>query len=771
MSIAFQNNKVDNFTYTDYALAIYRLGFNVVPMRSDNSKAAAVPWKKFTQQRQTEEEILSFSWSQNIGVINGINDLRSADLDQCPDLDTVFKLLELLGLEMDYQWVVHSPGKGGGFHIHFLCSGNLTLTQNGVLVGTPIEGNAFQQIELRWKDCLTMFPPSLHPDVPENYEWAFGTPTTPIATIPVDVIEKAFQAIATQKIEATLTPEAPTTNKPYTYDTWAQRALEQELHTLRFAPEGQRNAQLNKSAFNLGQIIGSKRLDEQEVRDELHRCALVTGLDEKEIAATISSGLKSGMKKPRMPKQVFKESEPALKLPPIKKFDDEKLAAFSPDDQGHAEAVYALYGPYIAYNEAYGWLIWNGTHFEPSVQRINKLIVNVLRMRQRAAGRTDRIDLAKASKCSAGNVSASRSLLENLAFVPVDDFDSEPDLFNCLNGIVDLRTKTLIPHDPEYRFTWCSPVCYNPDADMTLWLKFINETVESQDMAGYIQEALGYSITGHISEECLFYIYGPPRSGKGSLSETFLALIPRPVAMEVDFNTFTAKREGDSQNFDLAPLKPARIVFASESNKFQSLNPAKVKALTGGNLVHCAHKYGAFFAYRPQYAVWLSSNHEVNADADDDALWGRVKVIHFPHSRLGNEDKSLKLQLQTQDNLEAVLAWTIKGAYQWYQRGGKGLETPQAVKELTQTQRSGQDSVGLWLEECCELVEGEWVENTKVRSSYENWCEANGYEPKKAKGLSQSLAAHGLEVGIDKRVLGENLKQKTSRGVRGLIIL
>ena len=101
--------------------------------------------------------------------------------------------------------------------------------------------------------------------------------------------------------------------------------------------------------------------------------------------------------------------------------------------------------------------------------------------------------------------------------------------------------------------------------------------------------------------------------------------------------------------------------------------------------------------YRPQSAVWLSSNHEVNADADDDALWGRVKVIHFPHSRLGNEDKNLKLQLQSQDNLEAVLAWAIEGAYQWYQRGGKGLETPQAVKELTSKQRSDQESVGLWL--------------------------------------------------------------------------
>jgi putative DNA primase/helicase len=290
-------------------------------------------------------------------------------------------------------------------------------------------------------------------------------------------------------------------------------------------------------------------------------------------------------------------------------------------------------------------------------------------------------------------------------------------------------------------------------------------------MVGYLQEALGYSLTGLTSEECLFYIYGPPRSGKGTLSETILGILPRPIAQEVDFNTFTQKREGDNQNFDLAPMKPARLIFASESNKYQSLNPAKVKALTGGNQVTCAHKYGAFFSYRPQYAVWLSSNHEVNGDADDDALWGRVKVIHFPNSRLGHEDKSLKQRMQSTENLEFVLAWMVEGAYQWYQHAGQGLQTPKAVSDLTQAQRAGQDSVGLWLDECCELKADEWTANTIIMLSYTNWCEANGYEAKKAKGLSQSLAAHGLGIKSEKKFIDENLKRKSTYGVMGLTIL
>ena len=760
----------DNVTFRDHALNIYRAGFNVLPMRSDIKAPDLTTWKQFTTHRQTEQEVLSFSWTQQIGIVNGVNDIRTIDIDQCEDADMLFTMLQLLGLDFEYQWVVRSPGKGGGFHIHFLCSDALTLTKNSTLVGDPLPDHRFKQVELRWSNCITMFPPSVHPDAHEAYEWLHGVPQTVMATIPVAIVEQAFRTVATVQ-KKTREEKAPTQKKVIKYDAWAQKALDQELNALRLAGEGGRNAQLNRSSFALGQIIGSGLLNTDEVEAELTRAAGAVGLDEKETSATIKSGLDAGTKKPRMPKQVFRDNEPALALPAPKRVDDVVIANFSADDQGHAEAVYHMYGGYIAYNDAYGWMIWSGTHYVPSVQRINTLIVEVLRMRLRAAAHLERSDLAKVSRSMAGTVSATRAMLENLAFVHVDEFDSEPDLINTLNGIVNLRTKKLIPHDPSYRFTWCTPVRYNPDADGSLWLEFINETVEHEDMIAYLQEGLGYSITGHTSEECLFYIFGPPRSGKGTLSETILAIFPRPIAMEIDFNTFTQKREGDNQNFDLAPMKAARLIFASESNKYQSLNPAKVKALTGGNLVSCAFKHRDMFSYKPQYAVWLSSNHEVNADADDDALWGRVKVVHFPNSRLGKEDKSLKQRMQTSENLEFVLSWLIEGAYEWYQREGQGLQTPDAVRAITQKQRYEQDSIGLWLEECCTLSSDDWTENNRLRTSYDNWCEANGYEPKKANGFARSLSAHGLEVGVQRRVYtSPSSDGEKVRGVRGLRI-
>jgi putative DNA primase/helicase len=795
MSITPQNTASNAPTeWHKHALEVWQAGFNAIPLHTGTKIPALESWKRYTVHRQTEEELLALPWSAetaNIAIVNGINGIRTIDIDESDDADTLFHLIELLGLDFEYPWIVHTPGRGGGIHIHFQCNEGLTLTSKGVLTGDPLPGQPFKQIELRWSNCLTVFPPSIHPDVPADaqdyerrYDWLFHSVPQPLAVIPVRVVEAAFNQVATiQKAKPQEAPAPPPDDQAAAiederptvhYDAWSQKALDQEISLLHSAPEGQRNSQLNRAAFALGQIIGAKLLDRPTVEEELYRTALACRLNEKEILPTIKSGIDAGTRKPRLPKQVYKTREPAFKLPPMRKIDDKTLADFSADDQGHAEAVHWLYGKYLAHNDAYGWMIWNGTHFTPSVHRINTLIVEVLRHRQRAAAHMEKGDLAKISKAFAGAVNATRAMLENLCHVDVNDFDAEPDLINCLSGIINLRTKEVMPHDPIYRFTWCSPVKYNHNAEGTLWLDFLNQTVTDPiTVIPYMQQSLGYSITGHTDEECLYYIYGPTRSGKGTACETILAIFPRPIASEVDFNTFTAKREADTQNFDLAPLKPARIVFASESNKYQSLNPAKVKALTGGNLVSCAFKHKDTFSYRPLYTVWLSSNHELNADAEDSALWGRVRIVPFPNSRLGKEDTSLKRQMQSAANLEFVLCWLVEGAYQWYKLNDQGrkLQAPEAVRQITDRQRNAQDTVGIWLDDQCEIDPTYWTDTASLRANYEAWCKANGYTPKGGNSFTDSLQAHGLEVTKAKRIqTGPDQKSTRSRGYQGVRI-
>lgn len=97
--------------------------------------------------------------------------------------------------------------------------------------------------------------------------------------------------------EQPTSPAAPAANGSVA--NYAQAALTRELAALRATPQGQRNAQLNRSTFSLSQLVAGGELDEQTVVDELTRAAREIGLDDKEITKTIRSGLAGGGEHPR----------------------------------------------------------------------------------------------------------------------------------------------------------------------------------------------------------------------------------------------------------------------------------------------------------------------------------------------------------------------------------------------------------------------------------------------------------------------------------------
>lgn len=456
---------------------------------------------------------------------------------------------------------------------------------------------------------------------------------------------------------------------------------------------------------------------------------------------------------PHLHKQINLSAAPEMDSQPaeIPATINEILLRESIDHEGHARCVAALHAGKFCYSEAWGWMIYNGRYWqrENAELQAERAIVETLKARRLLAvennheGQFEK--LIKATAASAQNVNGTKHLLASLATAAVDQFDSDPDLLNCQNGVLNLKTGELTPHNRAQKFTYCVPVDYDPEADYSKWVDFLLEaTGYDEELTAFLRPAVGYSLTGHTWEECLFYVFGPARSGKGTFTETLIKMLGnKPLATEADFMTFTADRYGDTQNFDLAPLKPCRFVAASESNKHQPLNAAKVKALTGGNYVYCAFKHREHFSYRPQFKIWLSSNHPINVDTEDEAAWGRVKVIEFPVSRLGHEDKTLKRDMVKPENLRGVLRWAVDGAREWYQ-AGNGLEFPESIAKATQRQRSEQDFIQSWIDE--RIDAGGWTQSKIAYADYKDWCDSNGVPAKFVNQFGQALKAKGYEL-------------------------
>lgn len=435
-------------------------------------------------------------------------------------------------------------------------------------------------------------------------------------------------------------------------------------------------------------------------------------------------------------------------------------------DHGNAEVVEALNPGRFAYTNELGWMQFLGSHWDTQNAEfeVHRCITRALIRRRMAAVEAQREEVVKGTVPNESRKNAVKGMYRDIVARGLGEFDKDPNVLNCLNGVIDLRSGQLVAHGPSNRFTYCVQTSFDPAADSSVWLDFLEGSIgDYEEVANWIQMSFGYSITGLTREECLFYVHGPSRSGKGTFAQAALTLLGSPLARGVDFSTFTRARDGDSQNFDLAPLRPARFISASESGRYTSLNEAVVKNITGNDPITAAYKHRDQFTYTPQFKIWLASNHPAKGDVDDDAFWGRLRVIRFPNSHLGHEDKRLKWRMSSPEVLPGVLAWAVEGARQWYE-SRQGLITPYAVHLATQQHRVELDHIQQWLDECTTPGIEEAVTVPNLYQSYESWCEDNGHTPKKAVAFGRALVAKGYEQ-CQKRIGGN-----PQRAYRGLIL-
>ena len=147
-------------------------GFSVIPL--ENKKPIG-EWEKWHTDLMDVADVDLMNWSERIngiGGICGIRRIRCFDFDKVQNKEIVKKFVLKLGLPREYTWIIKT---GNGFHIWFLCDEESFLFNT---LGGEKSYYKFQlkekdlcdHIELRWKNCQTVLPPSKHPSG-KNYEF------------------------------------------------------------------------------------------------------------------------------------------------------------------------------------------------------------------------------------------------------------------------------------------------------------------------------------------------------------------------------------------------------------------------------------------------------------------------------------------------------------------------------------------------------------------------------------------------------------------------
>jgi putative DNA primase/helicase len=149
---------------------------------------------------------------------------------------------------------------------------------------------------------------------------------------------------------------------------------------------------------------------------------------------------------------------------------------------------------------------------------------------------------------------------------------------------------------------------YDAEALCPTFQKFMSDIFNgNQEMISFMKRALGYSLTGHTKEQCLFVAHGTGSNGKSTLLEIVEDVL-RDYASTSPMSTLMKEKFKSGIPNDIARLRGARMVKASEGEKEQSFSEALIKQLTGGDKMTARFLHKEFFTFTPLCKLWIVTN-------------------------------------------------------------------------------------------------------------------------------------------------------------------
>ena len=389
------------------------------------------------------------------------------------------------------------------------------------------------------------------------------------------------------------------------------------------------------------------------------------------------------------------------------------------------------YGDRIRYcNSWKKFLIWNGTCWEADNDGFveNTVLEFIPRMYRGELFMNDlqmKVELEKhiIRSESYPRIQYLINLLKMAGEIKVKDsqFDLDKHLFNAEKKTVNLSTGETYDPKQEDLITKKSLFIYDKDAKCPTWEMFLMQIFHNDlELIHFVQKAMGYSLSGDISEQCMFILWGTGANGKS----TFLNVLQNLFGdYATSTRTETFMKKTSEQSNDLARLRNTRLVIASEAEENKPMSESLIKQITGGDRITARFLYGEFFEFLPTFKIFMATNHKPKISGGDNGIWRRIKLIPFtviiPEEK---RDRNLTEKLMAENS--GILNWLLEGYRMWEK---EGLKEPEAIRAANEEYRFDMDSVGSFVAECLEFdaSQKERLLNGDLYNIYTKWCERN----------------------------------------------
>lgn len=405
-----------------------------------------------------------------------------------------------------------------------------------------------------------------------------------------------------------------------------------------------------------------------------------------------------------------------------------------------------------------GWFHWTGKHWKPeSEDAITEVVqdefVGLFRREARTADNDRRKRLA--SLLNAGKIRAVKQLLRGLLLREANEFDSlrYAHLLNAQNGVVDLRTGELRPHDPDLMFTRVTACDYVPGATHRDWDEAL-QALPDEETREWMQYKLGQAITGlPPTDDILPILQGDGENGKSTVLAcryalgTFAGAVPDRVVVA---------RPSDHPT-ELMTLRGLRFAILEELPE-AVLSVRRLKAILGTPQITARFTGQDNVTWDATHTLVVSTNYRPRVVETDHGTWRRLALVNFPyrfrraHQKLERDEdrygtEGLRERLQHgKEQREAALAWMVEGAVRVYDGGDEQhLPGPSyRVRQDTAAWRGTVDLIQQFIEESLVFEEGAVVLSSDMFEEFEKSISSSGHREWSDQVFHERFLAHEL---------------------------
>lgn len=314
------------------------------------------------------------------------------------------------------------------------------------------------------------------------------------------------------------------------------------------------------------------------------------------------------------------------------------------------------------------------------------------------------------------------------------EFDQQPTLLACANGVIDLESGRLLRSAPGLYLTKASQYAYHGlHYENAWWEDHLRKVFcGNEDLLDYFEHCIGYSATGLRVNKDIYVGMGPHGDNGKSITFNAIKRVLGDMATTIKVDVLLEeKHRSRGPDPDLMVLDRLRMGVASEAPASCKFSMDRIKGITGDDDVRARGMYADSKIIESFVKLWLHTNDVPRVVGYDPAFMKRMRILPFmaqfvPASLA--DDAAHKYALRGKHEIDrelreaypAILAWVVRCSRKFFLN--MNFTAPSIVLQNTAKYFEDNDLVGKFIKCCCDTGDTCECQSKPLWKAFECWC-------------------------------------------------